>query len=615
MTTNHPNNNNNNYRPHHHGPETTTTVAKHPTSLKTTKSADDTIKTNIVPFPTANTPTYATFASQPVIQAQNAPPPQPVHHSDLHPANPLPRTIVTPVNIENFSSALTEHPDQELCAYLINGLTHGFDIGYNGSHTASSPNNLRSALEHKDAVTTAICKELKRKHTSGPFSKPPIPYLHCSPLGSREKKDGTRRLIMDLSQPSGEPINEGISKDDFTVKYANFDHATELVYKLGKDCLLTKIDIQHAFRLLPVHPSQWVLLGIHWMDMYFVDTRLPFGLRSSPSIFNSFADTVHWILQNNYALCDFTHYSDDFLFAHGPSLQKANIEIQTASAAFHHLGIPTADEKTEGPACQITYLGIEIDSSKQIIRIPNDKYNDLIEMLPFWMARRKCTKKELLSFIGKLSFVCKVVRPGRIFLRRLIDTSTSVKKLHHHITLNSEARADIKWWLDFLPTWNKTSIIPDPFTILSSDIRLNTDASNLGFGAIYNNAWIQSVWPAKYTNKQYDIDFKELFTIVVATKTWGHNWKGKRIVFLTDNLPITQIWQAGSTKSPLLMTLIRSLYLIAARFQCFISFKHVYGLHNPIADALSRFQDAKFRELAPAADPQPTPLPPDVWEV
>ena len=101
----------------------------------------------------------------------------------------------------------------------------------------------------------------------------------------------------------------------------------------------------------------------------------------------------------------------------------------------------------------------------------------------------------------------------------------------------------------------------------------------------------------------------------MATKTWGNKWAGKRIVFLTDNLPITQIWQAGSTKSRELMTLIRCLYMTAANFQCFISFKHVYGVYNPIADAISRFQEAKFRQLAPSADSHPTPLPPDAWKV
>ena len=48
--------------------------------------------------------------------------------------------------------------------------------------------------------------------------------------------------------------------------------------------------------------------------------------------------------------------------------------------------------------------------------------------------------------IGILSFACKVVAPGRIFLRRLIDLSTSVNNLDDRIVLNDEAQADIEWW-------------------------------------------------------------------------------------------------------------------------------------------------------------------------
>ena len=49
-----------------------------------------------------------------------------------------------------------------------------------------------------------------------------------------------------------------------------------------------------------------------------------------------------------------------------------------------------------------------------------------------------CTKRELLGLIGKLAHAMKVVTSGRTFLRRMIDTSMSVKKLHHHIKLTSE---------------------------------------------------------------------------------------------------------------------------------------------------------------------------------
>ena len=66
----------------------------------------------------------------------------------------------------------------------------------------------------------------------------------------------------------------------------------------------------------------------------------------------------------------------------------------------------------------------------------------------------------------------------RLFLRRLIDLSTTARKLHHHITLNAEAHKDIQWWLDFLPTWNVISIFPDDNWTPASDLLTFTDASS-----------------------------------------------------------------------------------------------------------------------------------------
>ena len=85
---------------------------------------------------------------------------------------------------------------------------------------------------------------------------------------------------------------------------------------------------------------------------------------------------------------------------------------------------------------------------------------ELLQLLPKWRDRRTATKQQLLSLIGKLHSICLVVKPGRLFLRRLIDLSTTVKKNCHHINLNSSARADMQWWQEWLPSWNSTSIIP-----------------------------------------------------------------------------------------------------------------------------------------------------------
>ena len=47
------------------------------------------------------------------------------------------------------------------------------------------------------------------------------------------------------------------------------------------------MDIQQAYRMVPVHPDDRALLGMRWEGGVYIDTRLPFGLRSAPIMFTS----------------------------------------------------------------------------------------------------------------------------------------------------------------------------------------------------------------------------------------------------------------------------------------------------------------------------------------
>ena len=119
--------------------------------------------------------------------------------------------------------------------------------------------------------------------------------------------------------------------------------------------------------------------------------------------------------------------------------------------------------------------------------------------------------------------------------------------------------------------------------------------------------------PAHLHNES--IDYKELFAIVASCLTWGQLWSGKRIVFLTDNLPITFAWQSGSSSSSPRMSLARKLFLTAAQSEFSVSLKHIPGKVNSVADALSRFLVHQFRSLAPRADQEPTTTPHSIWEI
>ena len=59
-----------------------------------------------------------------------------------------------------------------------------------------------------------------------------------------------------------------------------------------------------------------------------------------------------------------------------------------------------------------------------------------------------------------------------------------LRRLHHLIHLNSKARADIRWWNSFLPSWNGISMFISPDLNYAEFIQLYRDASGTcGFGA------------------------------------------------------------------------------------------------------------------------------------
>ena len=257
---------------------------------------------------------------------------------------------------------------------------------------------------------------------------------------------------------------------------------------------MAKIDLKTAFRMVPIVADEWDLLGFHWKGKYYVDTCLPFGLRSARYIFNQFASAFHWIMATNY-VADLIHYLDDFLLAGPPGQPTCSESTETKLRVCERLGIPVALDKLEGPATTITFLGITIDTALQQLRFTPDKLQERTLLIKSWLGKHKTTKRDLLSLIGKLSFAAKVVPSCCLFLHRLIEVSTTVSKLHHHIHLNVEAREDIIWWYTFLPSWNGVSIFLDPNWKDAEAIHLFTDASGtLGYGADFNGAWFRGDW-------------------------------------------------------------------------------------------------------------------------
>ena len=188
----------------------------------------------------------------------------------------LPSRASTNIDVDALEAQLSILPCQHFVNALINGLRYGFHIGFSSPRFSVCAPNRPSALELREVVSAAIAKEVEHGHTVEPFPTPPFPVFACSPLGCVPKKPDSWRLILDVSAPAGFSVNDGIPVENGAVQYVRFDQIIRMITQLGREALIAKVDLKHAFRQCPVHPDDWPLLCYKWEDQYYVDVRLPF---------------------------------------------------------------------------------------------------------------------------------------------------------------------------------------------------------------------------------------------------------------------------------------------------------------------------------------------------
>ena len=120
-------------------------------------------------------------------------------------------------------------------------------------------------------------------------------------------------MIHHLSYPHGESVNDYIDPQLCSVQYTSFDEAVKLIQDLGRHCKLFKVDIKSAFRLIPVKPTDFELLGFKFNDMFYFDKALPFGASISCSTFERFARFLEFAALTEMPGSHLIHYLDDFL--------------------------------------------------------------------------------------------------------------------------------------------------------------------------------------------------------------------------------------------------------------------------------------------------------------
>ena len=340
--------------------------------------------------------------------------------------------------------------------YLIEGFTKGFSMEYKGvleKERRFAP-NLKLRVGSKTELWNKVMNEVELGRFAGPFEEPPFEHFVQSPIGLVPKDKGKKtRLIFHLSYPkNGNSVNSGIPQDKCSVKYPDFEEAVKLCLQEGLECKIGKSDMSSAFRHVPMAKDQWWLLVMKASHpktgkiYYFVDKCLPFGSSISCAIFQDVSDAIAWIVAYK-AKKPNVNYLDDYLFT-AALKELCDKQIDIFLQICNDINFPVAMEKTFWGEETMIFLGMLLDSRRQLICIPLDKLVKASNWVEYFINKKnkKATVLEFQKLCGILNFLCRCIVPGRAFLRRLYMATAKngqLLKPHYHVKISEENRLDL----------------------------------------------------------------------------------------------------------------------------------------------------------------------------
>ena len=492
------------------------------------------------------------------------------------------------LNCAKFDSYLISYHDKMVCQ--LN--RYGWPVNHNGSPIGGSAvDNHKGATLYPEVMDNYILTETSLYSTIGPFLTNPFSEssLAFSPLNSVPKKESSdRRVIMDLSFPRGSSVNDGIDKStylgaDIEFTLPGVDDLIQLIHLKGRGALLYKRDLKRAYRQIPVDPGDYNLLAFTWRDHIYIDRVLAMGLRSASYCCQRFTNAIAYIMEMKGFRV--VNYQDDFAGAENGIVAKTAFE--EFGILLKELGVQESVPKACGPETRMVFLGVTFDTVTMTIEVTPERVVETLNEVENWLSKFDCVKKELQSLLGKLHFVCKCVRQGRVFVSRLLNFLREIPETGSAI-ITQDVKGDLKWFKVFLPSYNGISMMP-PLEWSDPDDVLACDACLVGCGAVCGNLYFHAKFPDGVSELQLHISALEMLTLVTACKVFATHLRGSRIRVHCDNMATVDVVNSGKTRDRFMQACLRELCFITAQHEFEVQVTHISGTMNRLPDLLSRW--------------------------
>ena len=583
-------------------------------------------------------------------------------------------------DIEKLKSLLSNHEDwKEFRNIVTNGCDYKLKASVNEETRKADLTAMMARGNHKSAtkeinfptLEKGFAKEVRKGWTIPitPESVLKIRDLFIIPLGVAEQhsidEEGIRipkkRITHDASfpTPSGDSVNnrtiEALLQQciygQCLRRVIHSIHRLRIAHPKTK-ILLSKYDLDAAYRRLHVRPEQALQCVTIIKEMAYIPLRLPFGVAAGPSVYSTISElifdltndilndktwdrneifspiktkllppeylpisipfesaqdlAVHIPLRSSF--CD--GYIDDFLSAGLDANDEVARSQEAPTLAVHSIfrplqlnepierDDPISIRKLSGegvPSEQKIMLGWLICTRSLRIYLPKDKELAWTIDIKKVLESNFIKTKELETMVGRFNHIGYILPTARYFLNRLRHLLTRCQRFGRQHLKEWETN-DLLLWKNFISHAANTGVSFNSIAFTKHNKTILTDASEYGIGGynpVTGEAW-RFCLPA-WMHKHMHINLLEFIACTIGIwleiKRKPYEDSFLKVKALTDNSSAVG-WLYKSSFNPRTHKLhdmvARKLAKLLLDSNSNICSQHTPGNSNIIADSLSR---------------------------
>ncbi len=237
--------------------------------------------------------------------------------------------------------------------------------------------------------------------------------------------------------------------------------------------------------------------------------------------------------------------------------EVADTRLATFLGLCDYLHVLVVADKMEKGCC-IAFLGVTLDAITMEVMLPQDKLDKCLTLVENYRSQSHIAVSQLESLTGLLNFACRVVAPGRPFLRRLYSLKEGMKKRlpHYKLRLSAGTQQDLAMWESFLHQYNGITMFGHRKALTAHQLAIQVTVNQEGWQVEKGGHFLNGRWPLVLTVRMA-APGASLFPWLEVTKVWGETLQDHRLVMEVADKPLAQLVNTQNHKDKEVMVVVR----------------------------------------------------------